>query len=201
MMLPVAQLWWLRPVMSAARVGEQRAVVWKRLYFRPLAASLSKFGVGIGPPNVLDAPKPTSSVMMSSTFGAPLGAWTSLGKSGVESLTVRPILPWNGGSGIGRTFRRASAAAFLSWARTAGSRPEAASRPGRAPAAITAAAARVVRVRMVSSPQCDGRGGWPGVAPGPRWAASVAARAYCRDLRKNSCTTLDMSKDVPPCTG
>jgi hypothetical protein len=26
-----------------------------------------------------------------------------LGKSGVESLTVRPILPWNGGSGFGKT--------------------------------------------------------------------------------------------------
>src|SRR5215468_2140600 len=133
MMLPVAQLWWLRPVMSAARVGEQRAVVWKRLNFRPLAASLSKFGVGIGPPNVLDAPKPTSSVMISSTFGAPLGAWTSLGKSGLESLTVRPILPRNGGSGFGRTDPEPSG--FLSSRNTAASRFEPASQPSRAPAA------------------------------------------------------------------
>src|SRR5262249_40111347 len=99
MMLPVAQLWWLRPVMRAARVGEHSAVVWKRLYFRPFLASLSRVGVGIGPPNVLDAPKPTSSVRIRSTLGAPLGAWTSRGKSGFESLTVRPILPLTGGSG------------------------------------------------------------------------------------------------------
>src|SRR5262245_11757126 len=45
-MLPVAPLRWLRPGMSAARVGERRAVVCVRLYFRPLAASLSKFGSG-----------------------------------------------------------------------------------------------------------------------------------------------------------
>src|SRR5262249_4593469 len=103
MMQPVAQVWWLRPAMSAARLGEHRAVVWKRLYFSPLAASLSIVGVGIGPPNVLDAPKPTSSVRIKSTFGAPFGACTSFGKSGVESLTVRPILPWKGGPDWGRT--------------------------------------------------------------------------------------------------
>jgi len=28
-MVPVWTLWWLRPVSSAARVGEQSAVVWK----------------------------------------------------------------------------------------------------------------------------------------------------------------------------
>ena len=37
------------------------AEVWKRLYLRPPAASLSKFGVSQGPPNVLDAPSPISS--------------------------------------------------------------------------------------------------------------------------------------------
>ena len=30
-MTPLFTAWWLRPVRSAARVGEQRAVVWKRL--------------------------------------------------------------------------------------------------------------------------------------------------------------------------
>ena len=59
--------------------------------------------VGIGPPKVLDAPKPTSSVKMSRTLGAPLGAVTSAGKSLTDSLIVRPILPLNGGSGRGRT--------------------------------------------------------------------------------------------------
>src|SRR5215831_19881131 len=60
-------------------------------------------GVGIGPPKVLEAPKPTSSVRIKRTFGAPCGAWTSFGKSGVDPLTVRPILPLNGGSGWGNT--------------------------------------------------------------------------------------------------
>ena len=58
---------------SAERVGEQSAVVWKRVYFSPLAASRSKFGVWHGPPNALDAPKPTSSISTTSTFGAPFG--------------------------------------------------------------------------------------------------------------------------------
>src|SRR5262249_37345904 len=70
-------------------------------------------GVGIGPPNVLDAPNPTSSVMINSTLGAPAGASTCFGKSGVESLTVRPILPLNGGSGLGSTTCGAADAGWL----------------------------------------------------------------------------------------
>src|SRR6516164_1467165 len=62
-----------------------------------------RLGVWIGPPKVLLAPKPTSSVRISRTLGAPLGASTPLGKSGSEPLTVRPILPLNGGSSRGRT--------------------------------------------------------------------------------------------------
>src|SRR6516225_8172376 len=89
--------------MSAALVGEQRAVVWYILYRSPLSASRWKLGVGIGPPKVLLAPNPTSSVRISRTLGAPAGASTPFGKSGVESLTVRPILPLNGGSGMGKT--------------------------------------------------------------------------------------------------
>ena len=72
-MLPIPTEWWLRPVSSAERVGEHSAVVWKRLYFNPLAASRSKFGVRHGPPNALDAPKPTSSISTIRTFGAPAG--------------------------------------------------------------------------------------------------------------------------------
>ena len=66
-------VWWLRPLSSAARVGEHSAVVWKRLYFSPPAASRSAFGVAHGPPNALDAPKPTSSIRTTRTFGAPSG--------------------------------------------------------------------------------------------------------------------------------
>jgi len=91
----------LRPVISAARVGEQRAVVWKFVKRNPAWARRSKVGVEIGPPNVLEAPKPTSSVRMSRILGAPLGGCSSLGKSGTESLAVRPMRPLKGGSGRG----------------------------------------------------------------------------------------------------
>ena len=55
--------------------------------------------VGMGPPKVEEAPNPTSSVRMRRTLGAPLGAATALGKSLVESLVMRPILPPKAGSG------------------------------------------------------------------------------------------------------
>jgi hypothetical protein len=45
----------------------------------PFAANRSNVCVGTGPPNVLVAPKPTSSVRMSRIFGAPFGAVTPLG--------------------------------------------------------------------------------------------------------------------------
>src|SRR5262249_5544085 len=89
--------------MSAARVGEQSAVVWNWLKRRPLSAMRWKLGVWIGPPKVLLAPKPTSSVKISRTLGAPFGASTAFGKSGTEPFAVRPILPLKPGSGRGRT--------------------------------------------------------------------------------------------------
>ncbi len=58
MIPPIPTEWWLRPPSRAARVGEQRAVVWNRVYFRPLAARRSKFGVLHGPPKAELAPKP-----------------------------------------------------------------------------------------------------------------------------------------------
>jgi hypothetical protein len=63
----------------------------------------SNVGVGIGPPNVLLTPKPTSSVRMSRMLGAPLGVLTSCGKSFVGSLSVRPMWPLNGVLGLGKT--------------------------------------------------------------------------------------------------
>ena len=72
-MTPIPTVWWLRPVSSAARVGAHSAVVWKRLYFRPPAASRSAVGVRHGPPNALEAPNPTSSSRTTSTLGAPAG--------------------------------------------------------------------------------------------------------------------------------
>jgi len=68
----------LRPLRRAARVGEQIAVVWKRVYLSPCAARRSAVGVLHGPPKALDAPKPTSSSRITSTFGAPDGGRNGL---------------------------------------------------------------------------------------------------------------------------
>src|SRR5262245_35533085 len=150
-----------------------------RLYLRPLAASLSKFGVGIGPPNVLEAPKPTSSVRISRMFGAPFGACTSLGKSGLESFAVSPILPWNFGSGLGRTLScppacaAVPAFAFSDFAASAlaadfadGSGLEQARVMARATIVI-AAHARISRVHMIAPPGI-------GLARKPRLEAAPA---------------------------
>jgi len=56
-------------------------------------------GVAIGPPKVLLAANPTSSVRTSRIFGAPFGALTAAGKSSVESATVGPMWPLNGAAG------------------------------------------------------------------------------------------------------
>ena len=68
--------WWLRPVISACRVGEHSAVTWKRLNLRPASASRSAVGIRHGPPYALDAPKPMSSTTTTRTFGAPSGGLT-----------------------------------------------------------------------------------------------------------------------------
>src|SRR5439155_9535857 len=99
--------WWLRPVSSAARVGEQRAVVWKRLYFSPAAANFSAFGVWQGPPKALEEPNPASSIRMISTLGAPLGGRNcsiagNLVSGSLASYVIRPV---RSGVGIGRCER------------------------------------------------------------------------------------------------
>lgn len=66
--------------MRAARDGEHSAVELKSVKRRPFAAIRSSVGVGMTPPNVLVTPKPVSSVMISSTFGAPLGGTTRIGQ-------------------------------------------------------------------------------------------------------------------------
>ena len=96
-------LWWLRPVRSAARVGEHSAVVWNWLYATPCAATRSSAGVGTGPPNVPAAPKPTSSSITTTTFGAPSGGRSISGRAGVESVASSAMVPRKGRSGAGRT--------------------------------------------------------------------------------------------------
>src|SRR5215471_14655473 len=58
-------------------------------------------GVGMTPPNVLGTPNPASSVMMSSTFGAPLGGATRGAHHGFDCSASFLITPPNFGSGGG----------------------------------------------------------------------------------------------------
>src|SRR6478672_4593635 len=106
-MTPIPTEWWLRPDSNAARVGAHNAVVWKRLYFKPLPASRSAVGVVHGPPNALDAAKPTSSSRMTSTLGAPSGGrrGSIAGNDASGSLASNGSVPSTGLSGIGRTVR------------------------------------------------------------------------------------------------
>src|SRR5512139_279377 len=64
----------------------------------------SRAGVGTTPPNVPGAPKPASSVMMSSTLGAPLGGTTRGAHHCVDSEAFSLITPPNFGSGGGSCF-------------------------------------------------------------------------------------------------
>src|SRR3954452_10076805 len=107
-MTPIPTVWWLRPDSNAARVGAHNAVAWKRLYFRRFPASRSAVGVAHGPPNALDAAKPTSSSNTTSTFGAPAGGRSGsiAGNDASGSLASYGSAPSNGRSGIGSTSRR-----------------------------------------------------------------------------------------------
>src|SRR5262245_32976466 len=89
---------WLRPVSNDDRVGEHNAVVCQFVYVSPRAARRLMFGVSINPPHGSIAEKPTSSRTMSSTLGAPSGAFgCSYGpQSGTESLMSMLIVPLNG---------------------------------------------------------------------------------------------------------
>src|SRR6266446_10943572 len=61
----------------------------------------SRAGVATTPPNVPGAPNPQSSVMMSSTLGAPLGGTTVGGHHAFDSEAFSLITPPNFGSGGG----------------------------------------------------------------------------------------------------
>ena len=64
------------------------------------------------PPNVEGAPKPTSSVRIRSTFGAPAGAATAGGQPDVLSFAFGMIAPLKGGVGVGRTRLSGNSTAF-----------------------------------------------------------------------------------------
>src|SRR5271157_6053377 len=118
---PKPTRWWLRLVSSAARVGEQRAVTWKRLYVRPSCWTRVRLGVLIGPPNVSGWPNPASSIRTISTLGASSGAFGpgTIDQSATDWSMVRPIVPPKLRSGIGRTVRSGlnlwAASARASW--------------------------------------------------------------------------------------
>src|SRR5208337_4979734 len=103
-MTPKPAEWWLRPVMSAARVGEHRAVECMQVYRSPALATRSSAGVGMTPPNVLGAPKPTSSVMINNTLGAPLGGTTRGAHHAFDWAAFSLNTPPNLGSGAGSCF-------------------------------------------------------------------------------------------------
>src|SRR5262245_17291708 len=87
--------------MSAARVGEQSAVECMQVYRSPALAIRSSAGVGMTPPNVLGAAKPTSSVMISNTLGAFLGGTTRGAHHGFDWAAFSLMRPPNFGSGGG----------------------------------------------------------------------------------------------------
>ena len=58
-------------------------------------------GVGMTPPKVLGTPKPASSVMISSTFGAPFGGTTRGAHQGFDCRAPSLMTPPNFGSGGG----------------------------------------------------------------------------------------------------
>ena len=78
---------------GAPRVGEQSAVVWKRLYLSPLFASLSTVGMWIGPPNALDWPKPMSSIRTMRRSARPSGGFTS-NAAGALALRASSAVSW-----------------------------------------------------------------------------------------------------------
>src|SRR5215470_5230612 len=101
-MMPKPTEWWLRPVISAARVGEQRAVEWNCVYRSPALATRSIAGVGMTPPKVPETPYPWSSVMIKRMFGVPFFGAICGGQYGLESLAVGLTTPPNVGDGFGR---------------------------------------------------------------------------------------------------
>jgi hypothetical protein len=86
-------------VIKAARVGEHSAAEWNSVYRSPAFATRSNAGVATTPPKVPGAPKPTSSVMMSSTLGSPLGGTIRGGHQGFDSEASSLITPPNFGPG------------------------------------------------------------------------------------------------------
>src|SRR5262245_24346201 len=74
------------------------------VYRNPVFATRSSVGVGITPPNLLGAPNPQSSVMISRTLGACLGGTTRGAHHALDWSAPSLITPPNLGSGAGNCF-------------------------------------------------------------------------------------------------
>jgi hypothetical protein len=74
-------------------VGEQSAVVWKLVYFKPASTRRCKVGISIKSPKGASCPKPVSSMTQLRMLGAPAVARTGWGQAGLDSSIVRPIMP------------------------------------------------------------------------------------------------------------
>ena len=87
------------------------------MYFRPPAANRSRFGVEHGPPNTLDAPNPTSSIRITSTFGAPAGGRSGTSRWGDDavsgSLASKVVNPTGATSGIGKVRRKLTSGSLI----------------------------------------------------------------------------------------
>src|SRR5262249_54225089 len=130
----------------------------------------SSAGVGITPPKVLGAAKPTSSVMMRRMLGAPLGGTIRGAHHGLDWEALRLIVPPNFGCGFGRylpsmvvvALGDPGAAFFPSSAPSSDETlPVAASQPSRAPKARTATIWTLVLrsiARLQSSDSADPHG-------------------------------------------
>ena len=134
----------------------------------------SSAGVGITPPNVDGAPKPTSSVMISSTFGAPLGGTMRAGHYGFA---------WNAFGA--RSCRRISEAAGAAAARRSTS-----SRPGSRACRRPAAPARCWEPKKNNSDRLQRRDAISthclvpsGFVDGPFGAAASIGSPLCSAIR------------------
>ena len=93
--------WWLRPVSSAALVGEHSGVTWKFVNCTPSAARASMYGVSMSDPKQPSWANPVSSRRTTSTSGASAPGSGGGSNHGVDSASVRPIVPSNRSVRIG----------------------------------------------------------------------------------------------------
>ena len=142
-------------------------------------ARRSIVGVGITPPKVLGTPKPASSVMISSTFGAPFGGTTRGAHQGLDCSASFLMTPPNFGSGGGSCLPLMVVVALGEPSVPVTCCASTCAVPRKA--TTTAAPNAVFRNLMVDSKKCGL--GWPGfltLAHFARGSAASIANAFIR---------------------